>query len=307
MRTLFIIAFLYLLNGPIIAQAIKQLWLKPVSDTEYIFERAFSREVKEYEDGSDPKTTTESCKSKTKLILIKTQGDTLFFSVEIEELDYSLANSKRKTENHIKYPSTENGGEYKVVEGFCSSKLTAKFLANGKFLGFANFKRIKQSALKSIADWPEENKKSVIRNTRKLLAYHNISSLIAKSFSYLPPNKDVAKGKWENKTIDKLSNIKLTSNHEYTFGKTNNGQANIVGKSKVLSGGDKIKAGKKQISFDLKGTENSNIEVNVNTGMPIKYLSKGKIEGDIVVEIEDKKIKVPMKIITEEEIKQISN
>jgi hypothetical protein len=180
----------------------------------------------------------------------------------------------------------------KIMNKMSTYSIIAKISTTGKFVDFVNYPKFKDNVMFVLDSIPATKKDQAKTIADMLLKESAVKSMIEPLFAYLP-EKAVKTGEtWETTYTLSANNISLLSLNTFTLNGVENKVANVSGKSEIESLPSTDPAA--QMVLALKGDMTSTGQVDLTTGLMLKTISKGHMEGAMTVKSNNTEMKVKM-------------
>ena len=187
----------------------------------------------------------------------------------------------------------------RIMNKMSTYKIIAKISTDGKFIDFVNFRDFKDKIMFVLDSIPASKRDQAKTQAEQLLKESAVKSMIEPLFSYLPEKAVKTGDTWETTYLQSASNVSLLSLNTFTLKGVENNLATVTGKSEIeaLPSTDP----NAQMTQELKGTMTNDGTIDLVTGLKLKNLSKGHIEGEVKVKNNGNEMKVSVKMDSQSE------
>ena len=180
----------------------------------------------------------------------------------------------------------------RIMNKISTSTIVAKISTAGKFVDFVNYPKFKDHVLFVLDSIPATKRDQAKIVADALLQESAIRTRIEPLFSYLPEKAVKIGDTWETTYSLSANNASLLSLNTFSLKGVANNVATVSGKSEIESLPSNDPAA--QMTQDLKGTMTADGTIDLSTGLLLKSISKGHIEGTMTVKANNSEMKMKM-------------
>jgi len=187
----------------------------------------------------------------------------------------------------------------RLMNKISANKIVAKISTNGKFVDFVTYPKFKDNVMMVLDSIPAGKRDQAKTIADMLLKESAMKSMIEPFFAYLPEVVVKTGDTWETTYISSANGISMVILNTYNLKGIEKGVATISGKSDIeaLPNTDP----NAQMSQELKGSLTFDGTIDVATGLNLKNMAKGRIEGTTTVKNNGQEMKIPVVIDSQSE------
>jgi hypothetical protein len=187
----------------------------------------------------------------------------------------------------------------KIMNKMSTYTIIAKISTAGKFVDFVNFSKFKDNVMFVLDSIPTAKKDMAKTVAEMLLKESVVKSMIEPLFDYFPERAVKIDDSWETSYFRVANNISLLTLNSFTLKGLDKNVATISGKIEIESIPSTDPSA--QQSMEMKGSMTFDSTMDLTTGLSLKNIAKGRIEGVNTVKNNGNEMKMPMVIDSESE------
>lgn len=182
----------------------------------------------------------------------------------------------------------------KILNKLSSTRLIASISTAGKFVGFINYSKFRESVLMVLDSVPVSKKEVAMKQAETLLKETALKSMIEPFFAYLPDIAINIGDKWETSYMNSSNDIASVVLNSFTLNGLENNSASFTGASEMESLPSNNPNA--QMTQELKGTSTFEGSLDITTGLCLKRTENGLFDGKTTVKNNTEDMIIPMQI-----------
>lgn len=225
--------------------------------------------------------------------VLRQENDIMDVELKFDTIATKISSPMFKKETN----STNTGSKEpvdRIMNKMSTYKLTAQISTAGKFIGFLNYGKFKDSIMYVLDSIPASKRDETRKLTDALLKESAVKSMVEPLFAYLPDKAVKVGDTWETSYFNSANNLSLILSNSYTLKGVEKNLATISGQSEIESIPSNDPSA--QMSQELKGSSTFNSTMDIKTGLLLKNASQGHFEGTTTMKNNGNEMKMPIKV-----------
>lgn len=291
MKTIVVSLFFIIMSLSLMSQTPVTLKLNLEKSKVYTIKTTSQQKIQQTASGQQVSVDVVSNRVITYKVLDK-KDDIMEVEFSFDTIASKINSPMYSRETNSAKPGTEP--LEKILNKLSSTKLIVNLSTAGKFIGFVNYSKFRESVLMVLDSVPASKKEAAMKQAETLLKETALKSMIEPFFAYLPDKAINVGNKWETSYMSSSNDIASVVLNSYILKGVENNSASFTGTSEMESLPSNNPNA--QMTQELKGTSIFDGSLDITTGLCLKRTENGFFEGKTTVKSNAEEMVIPMQI-----------
>jgi len=282
--------FLALLGISLLAQTPISLKLNLEKGKVYTIKSTSNQAIQQTANGQQFKVDVKSTMV-TSYRVLRQENDVMDIEFKFDTIATKISSPMYNKETNSAKPAGNDPVD-KIMNKMSKYKIIAKISTAGKFIDFVNYGKYKDSVMFVLDSIPAGKRDQAKTQADGLVKESAVRSFIEPLFAYLPDALVKIGDTWETSYFRIASSVSLMTQNSFTLKSVENNKATVTGKTEIESIPSNDPTA--QMSQELKGSMTFESTMDVPSGLTLKNISKGHIEGTTTMKNNGNEMKMPV-------------